>query len=197
MISLTKRRPSSSTPYLADSWPPALRQLWFRHQRVQRRSASIDPSAGGLHRPLLVGRRFVISFQILAEIEYGLRRCDWSSASYPAGSKAHRPRRGRVAWPLASRRLRQSPYRLRSNRPRSRSTGTRRRPLDRGSGDPTPRASRVTRWRDSRSSRSRLRDCADPLKPVSRRRASPTVCDAETRSRGREARGGGVSMRCR
>ena len=30
-----------------------------------------------LYRPILAGRRFLISFQTLAEIRYGLRRRDW------------------------------------------------------------------------------------------------------------------------
>lgn len=33
-----------------------------------------------LYRPLLTGRRFLISFQTVAEIEYGARRRDWGAS---------------------------------------------------------------------------------------------------------------------
>lgn len=50
-----------------------------------------------LYRPLLIGRRFLISFQTLAEVEYGLRWRDWGVV------RIHRVQehiqRAEVVWP--------------------------------------------------------------------------------------------------
>ena len=50
-----------------------------------------------LYRPLLEGRRFVISFQTLAELEFGFRRRDWGSARL--GRAREHVRRAEVVWP--------------------------------------------------------------------------------------------------
>jgi predicted nucleic acid-binding protein len=50
-----------------------------------------------LYRPLLEGRRFLISFQTLAELEYGFRRRSWGAGRL---RRAHEHiRRAEVVWP--------------------------------------------------------------------------------------------------
>jgi predicted nucleic acid-binding protein len=50
-----------------------------------------------LYRPLLEGRRFLISFQTLAELEYGFQRRDWGPARL--GQARDHVRRAEVVWP--------------------------------------------------------------------------------------------------
>lgn len=49
------------------------------------------------YRPLLTGRRFLISFQTLAEIQFGLRRRDWGPVRI-GRAQAH-IERAQVVWP--------------------------------------------------------------------------------------------------
>src|SRR4051812_4875233 len=50
-----------------------------------------------LYRPLLEGRRFLISFLTLAELEFGFRRRDWGSARLRR-ARQH-VRRAEIVWP--------------------------------------------------------------------------------------------------
>lgn len=49
------------------------------------------------YRPLLSGRRFLISFQTLAEVQFGLRRRDWGPVRI-GRAQAH-IERAQVVWP--------------------------------------------------------------------------------------------------
>jgi len=50
-----------------------------------------------LYRPVLEGRRFLISFQTLAELEYGFQRRAWGPARL-SQARGH-VRRAEVVWP--------------------------------------------------------------------------------------------------